>query len=186
MRPSITVVLILLTVGLVTTGCGYYFPHVYDGPTRTIYMPNWKNRTSQLGLDAKIYQSLSRWFQKSKSIVLTKDRGEADLVLAGEIIDIDLPSVAWDGNARSTQVKVRLHVRYVLKDLKTDDIIWEVPSELWTEAYAAEGGSAIMADNEREALTQILTDMSERIYLGTLDKLRKENMSRQAAMQPAK
>lgn len=180
-RLFIPVFLILLTAGLITGGCGYYFPHVYEGPDRTIYMPNWKNRTSQLGLDSKIYQSLSRWFQKSKNIVLTKDKEEADLILAGEIIDIALPSVAWDGDARSTQVKVRLHVRYVLKDLRTDEIIWEVPGEMWTEEYATEGGSAKMADNEREALTQILTDMSEQIYLGTLDKLRKENMSRHAA-----
>ncbi|HHO49096.1 MAG TPA: hypothetical protein ENN06_11710 [Desulfobacteraceae bacterium] len=180
-RPSRTVILILLTAALITGGCGYYFPHVYDGPDRTIYMPNWKNRTSQLGLDSKIYQSLSRWFQKSPRIVLTKNREEADLVLAGEIMDIALPSVAWDGEARSTQVKVRLHVRYVLKDLKTDEIIWEMPGEVWTEEYSTLGGSAKMGDNERAALNQILTDMSEQIYLGTLDKLRRENMPRHAA-----
>jgi len=185
-RLSKTVFLIFMAAALLTSGCGYYFPHVYDGPARTIYMPNWKNRTSQLGLDSKIYQSLSRWFQKSQSIVLTKNKDEADLILAGEIVDIALPSVAWDGNARSTQVKVRLHVRYVLKDLRTDEIIWEVPGELWTEDYATEGGAAQMSDNEREALAEILTDMSERIYLGTLDKLRKEDMKEDMSSQAAK
>lgn len=181
MRLSKTVLPILMAAALLAGGCGYYFPHIYDGPTRTIYMPNWQNRTSQLGLDAKIYQSLSRWFQKSKSIVLTKNKAEADLILAGEIVNIDLPSVSWDGNARTTEVKVMLHVRYVLKDLKSDEIIWEVPRELWTEAYSSVGGASAMADNEREALAQILEDISERIYLGTLDKLRKENMTGQPA-----
>ena len=153
-------------------GCGYYFPQVYDGPTRSVYMPTWKNRTNELGLDAKIYQSLSRWFQKSKAIKITKDKKNADLILAGEILSIDLPSVSWNGDARTTSVKVKLDVRYVLKDLKKGKIIWEVPNELWTEDYAVRD---IGTNAETKALAQIVDDLSERIYLGTLDKLREEN-----------
>jgi hypothetical protein len=159
-------------------GCGYYFPHVYDGPATTIYMPNWKNRTSELGLDAKIYQSLSRWFQKSQSLILTRNKEEAALVLAGEVVAIELPSVAWNRDARSTEVKVRLHVRYILKDQQSDEILFEVPSELWTEEYpVGDGSSSVIADNEEEALDEILSDLSERIYLRTLDELRRKNMS---------
>jgi hypothetical protein len=167
--------MILAAIAVISGGCGYYFPHVYEGPARTIYMPNWKNRTSQLGLDSKIYQQLSRWFQKSKSIKLTKNRSEADLVLAGEIIDIDLPSVSWGEDARATGAKVKLQVRYVLKDIKTDDILWEVPSELWTEDFTTGRIFQNVADNEQEALAQILKDLSERIYLGTLDRLREKS-----------
>ncbi len=175
MRLNRTVLALCLSLAVLTGGCGYYFPHVYDGPTQTIYMPNWKNRTSQLGLDARIYQSLSRWFQKSSSIVLTRDRDQADMILAGELVSIDLPSVSWDADARTTEAKVALVVRYIFKDVKTDKILWEVPRELWTEAYSTAGGAAVMSENEREALEQILEDMSERIYLGTLDKLRRQN-----------
>lgn len=174
MRLSTIIFLLLAGIAVISGGCGYYFPHVYEGPAKTIYMPNWKNRTSQLGLDAKIYQSLSRWFQKSKSIKLTKDKSEADLILAGEIIDIDLPSVSWEGDAQTTEVKVKMQVRYVLKDIKSDDILWEVPIELWTEAYSTVGFSRTVADNEQAALAQIIKDMSERIYIGTLDRLRTE------------
>jgi len=173
-RRTTIIFLILAGIAVISGGCGYYFPHVYEGPAKTIYMPNWKNRTSQLGLDSKIYQSLSRWFQKSTSIRLTKDKSEADLILAGEIIDIDLPSVSWDRNARATEVKVKLQVRYVLKDIKSDEILWEVPRELWTEDYGTGRFSLNIAENEQEALLQILKDMSERIYLGTLDRLREK------------
>lgn len=153
-------------------GCGYYFPHVYDGPEKSVYMPNWKNRTDKLGIDAVMYQSLSIWFQKSKAIRITKKKETADLILAGEITFIDLPSVAWDGNARTTDVKVRLGLRYVLKDMKNGKILWEVPNDMWTEDYDTLNQSA---DSEDEALKQIIDDVSEKIYLGTLDKLRKQN-----------
>ena len=153
-------------------GCGYYFPHVYDGPEKSVYMPNWKNRTSKLGIDAVMYQSLSIWFQKSKAIRITKNKETADLILAGEITFIDLPSVAWNRNARTTDVKVILGLRYVLKDLKNGEILWEVPEDMWTEDF---GTLNETADNEDEALEIILDDISEKIYLGVLDKLRKQN-----------
>ena len=176
MRTPKFILPVLLTLIFLLGGCGYYFPHVYDGPTKKVYMPTWKNRTSNLELDAKIYQSLSRWFQKSKSIVLTKKKEEANLILAGEIISIDLPSVSWNGDARATEVNVRLEVRYILKDLQTEEILWEVPRELWTEAYSTKGGSTVMSDKEKVALDQIISDISERIYLKSLEKLRKLNM----------
>ena len=156
-------------------GCGYYFPHIYDGPEKSVYMPNWKNRTDKLGIDAVMYQSLSLWFQKSKAIRITKKKEDADLILAGEITFIDLPSVAWNGNARATDIKVRLGLRYVLKDLKTGEILWEVPNDLWTEDFNTLNQES---ESEDEALKQILDDVSEKIYLGTLDKLRKENRAR--------
>ncbi len=156
-------------------GCGYYFPHIYDGPEKSVYMPNWKNRTSKLGIDAVMYQSLSIWFQKSKAIRITKNKETADLILAGEITFIDLPSVAWDGTARTTDVKVRLGLRYVLKDLKNGEILWEVPNDIWTEDF---GTLNETADSEDEALRIILDDVSEKIYLGVLDKLRKQNRAK--------
>ncbi len=178
LNHKVLILLLLLTAFL--GGCGYYFPNVYNGPARTIYMPNWKNRTSELDLNAKIYQSLSRWFQKSKSLHMTKDKNEADLILAGEIMYIDLPSISWSGNARTTEVRVKLGVRYILKDRKSGDVLWEVPNELWTENYSTESGSAVIADREREALSKIISDLSERIYLGTLNKLRAKDIKAKA------
>jgi hypothetical protein len=147
----------------------YYFPHVYDGPQQTIYMPTWKNRTNKLGLDAQIYQELSRWFLKSESLTLTKDSSKADLVLAGEITSINLPSVSWEVQSNATDIKVRLQVRYVLKDLENGNILWEVPSQQWTEDYPAQTPNAAI---EEETLEEIVTDLSESIYLGTLKRIR--------------
>ena len=61
---------LLLIALLAFAGCGYYFPHVYDGPEQVVYMPDWENRTSKLGLDNRIYQVLARWFQKSEAVQL--------------------------------------------------------------------------------------------------------------------
>lgn len=163
---------------LLIHGCGYYFPHVYEGANRVIYMPTWQNRTNKLGLDMKIYQSLSRWFQQSESVSLTKEKNGADLILAGEILSIDLPSVSWNTISEVTSTKINLYVRYVLKDQKTGKILWEVPNKLYTADYKMPT-STLGADDA--ALAKIINDMSEDIYLGTLNKIRKQhNMNVQA------
>ena len=35
----------LLLLALLVGSCGYYNPHVYTGPARVVYMPNWQIRT---------------------------------------------------------------------------------------------------------------------------------------------
>ncbi len=176
MKKNIPCILLFVAVTILFSGCGYYFPSVYDGPTKTIYMPEWKNRTSKLGIDITLYKTLSRWFQQSEAIILTKDKSKAQLILAGEIVSIDLPSIAWGGDTVTTDVKIRLGVRYVLKDLETGKLLWEVPHEIWTEDYPSRVLSTVA---ENEALETIIDDLSERIYLGTLNNLRKENSTRQ-------
>ncbi|MCW5198301.1 hypothetical protein VU07_00645 [Desulfobulbus sp. F4] len=164
---------------LLLGGCsGYYFPNVYDGPEVSIYMPTWKNRTDKLGIDSTMYNSLSEWFLKSDKIKLTKETTGADLILAGEIVSIHLPSIGWSSSVRTTDNKVELILRYVLKDMKNGKILWEVPNDVRTEDYNT---LVQQAGSEDEAVKRILDDVSEKIYLGVLSKIRK--MSRGSAAQ---
>ncbi len=171
MKTSLYIGVVFLA--LISWGCSnYYFPHIYDGPAKSIYMPSWKNRTNKLGLDRQIYRNVSRWFQKTESIILTKEKDKADLILAGEIVSIKLPSVSWDSESNATDIKVKLRLRYVLKDLKSGEILWEVPSQIWTENYPAQVPNATI---EEEALQLIVDDLAESIYLGTLKRIREQN-----------
>lgn len=162
---------LLLACLLLVSSCGYYFPHVYEGPRQVIYMPSWKNRTNKLNLDMKIYQSLSRWFQKVQSVDLTKEKMGADYALSGEILSIDLPTVSWNTDSDATGTKVNLIVRYSLKELKSGKILWQKNSKLYTADYSVQIANSAADD---EALSKIIEDMSEDIYLGTLKQLRKQ------------
>ena len=70
---------------------------------------------------------------------------------------------------RST--KVNLTVRYALKDVQSGKIIWEVPRKLYTADYTVQTATSAADD---QALATIIEDMSENIYLGTLNKIRKQ------------
>ncbi len=165
----------VLLAGLILGSCGYHNPYVYSGPSRELYITTWHNRTNELLLDAKIYQSLVNWYQKSGSIKVTKKKEGAHLILAGEIISIDLPSLSYGTANAATEVKILLTVRYILKDIESDTILMEVGQETWTEQYKVGNSSSESSDNEKEALSVIIDDLSEKIYIKTLDVLIKQN-----------
>lgn len=153
------------------SACGYHNPYVYTGPEKSIYVPHWKNKTNALQLDTRIYQSLTHWFQKSSSLKVSKEKAGADLILAGEIISIQLPSLSYGTGNRTSEVKVLLTVRYILKDIKTGNVLMEVPSETWTEYSRITSSSSATSDNEERALATIIDNLSEKIYMKALGKL---------------
>lgn len=161
----------LLLLAVVITACGYRNPNVYNGPTKAIYITEWKNRTSELGLDSDIYRSLTKWFQKAGSISTLRKKEGADLVLAGEIVSIALPSLSYGTDSVATEVKVKLRVRYIIKDLKTQKIVLEVPDETWSEEYLVSSNVTTNLDNESEAIDTIVDDLSQKIYQKTISQL---------------
>ncbi|MCF8055120.1 MAG: hypothetical protein K9K37_00580 [Desulfocapsa sp.] len=166
----------IFLVCLILASCGYHNPYVYSGPDRDLYITTWHNRTNELLLDAKIYQSLVRWYQKSGSIKVTKEKEGAHLILAGEIISIDLPSLSYGVGDAATEVKILLTVRYILKDITSGKVLMEVGQETWTEPYKVGASSSQSSDNEKKALEVIVDDLSEKIYIKTLDLLSKDSV----------
>jgi outer membrane lipopolysaccharide assembly protein LptE/RlpB len=158
-------------MALLVTACGYHNPNIYSGPAKTIYLTEWKNRTSELSLNSEIYRSLTRWFQKSGAITTVRVKKGADLILAGEIVSLELPSLSYGEKSRTTEVKVRLKVRYILKEIASNKIILETPGEIWTEEYLVSANNTTNSDNEREALNTIIEDLSKKIYQRTVSRL---------------
>lgn len=162
----------ILLLALIITSCGYRNPNVYSGPSKTIYITEWKNRTSELNLNSDIYRSLTKWFQKSGSISTIRKKNGADLILAGEIVSIELPSLSY-ANSVASEVKVKLRVRYILKDIATQKIVIERPDETWTEEYLVSSNVTTNLDNEAEAIDTIIEDLSQKIYQKTVAELPK-------------
>lgn len=162
---------VLLALLVLLAGCGYHNPNIYTGPDRVIHLSNWKNRTNELGLDARFYQTLHRWYQRSGSITVTKNKEDAQLVLAGEIISLSLPSRSYSANNSATEVRVSLQVRYVLLDRTTNTILVEQPRETWSETYLVGGSTAETKANQQEAIATIVDDISEAIYQKSLKVL---------------
>lgn len=157
-----------LLIAAVLVGCGYKNPNVYTGPHKTIYVKEWKNRTSQLGLDSDLYRSLTEWFQNSGALSIVRAKKGADLIFAGEIVSITLPSLAYNSSTVASEVKVQLRVRYILKEIATNRIVLEVPDQIWSEEYIVNPSSNVNDKSEEKALEVIVDDIAKRIYQRTV------------------
>jgi hypothetical protein len=162
---------VFLLLFFLPVSCGYHNPYIYNGPETSVYISPWNNKTNELRLNSLVHQSLVNWYQKSDHIRVTKSQEGADLILAGEILSISLPSLSYGVNNVTTEVKVGLRVRYILKNIKTGKVLMEVPSQSFSESYLVNTSSAISRDYEYDALGRIIDDLSEKIYLNTLNQL---------------
>lgn len=167
MKTVFKIVPLMLCFVLIAS-CGYRNPNVYTGPHKVIYIKEWGNRTSELGLDSELYRSLTKWFQNSSSISTARDKEGADLILAGEIVSIELPSLSYGADNDATEVKVKLRVRYVLKELATNKIWMEVGNETRSEEYLVSDNSTTNEDNEAEAVETIIDELAKKIYQRTV------------------
>jgi len=165
--------ILTIVISVFVSGCGYRNPYVYSGPEKSIYVTTWKNRTSNLQLDAQIYQEFLKWFQKSRSLKITKSKEGADFILAGEIVSIDIPSLAYDAGNSASDVKLTLKVRYIFKDLATGSVLIEQGSETWQQSYTVTANAAETRDNANEALETIIEDMAQKIYQRSLVQISK-------------
>lgn len=163
----------LIVIACIVAACGYRNPNIYNGPHKNIYITEWKNRTSELGLDSKLYRSMTKWFQKSGSISTVRQKEGADLILAGEIVSLELPSLSYGANNITSEVKVRLRVRYIVKDIATNKIMLEIPDQTWEETYLVSTNSSANMDNESKALDKIIEDLSQKIYQKTISGITK-------------
>ncbi|BCL60870.1 hypothetical protein DGMP_15630 [Desulfomarina profundi] len=171
MKPVYRFLPVLFIVTFLMVSCGYHNPNIYTGPARSIYITEWKNRTNVMDLHSKIYRSLTKWFQKSSSISIVNSKKNADLILAGEIVSIDLPSLSYGIDSTTNEVKVRLRIRYILKEIATNKILLEIPNEVWTQEYLSGTSSSENADNETEALNIIIEDLAQKIYRNSISGL---------------
>jgi outer membrane lipopolysaccharide assembly protein LptE/RlpB len=161
----------MLFVLLSLAACGYHNPYVYDGPDKVIYFSEWKNRTNNLELNTRLYQSLVRWFQKSGSLHIRAEREGADLILAGEIKSIYFPSLAYNSSNMAVTGRMYLTVRYILKDLHSGAVLAEEPNYVLDEEYLILADAALTRSSEDEAIGQALEDLSQKIYQRCLSEI---------------
>lgn len=166
-------ILVGLVIGVVVAGCGYRNPYVYSGPDKSIYATTWKNRTSNLQLDAKIYQELLKWYQKSGSLKITKTKEGADYILAGEIVSTNIPSLAFDARNDASDVKLKMKVRYIFKDLVNDRVLFERPMVERQQSYTVTGDATETRDNYNDALEILVEELAQDIYQLTLVEMGK-------------
>jgi Lipopolysaccharide-assembly len=162
---------ILLLLFLTISGCGYSNPYVKKTapgtPAKTLLITTWQNRTNELGLESAYFRLFNAWFKNSNTINVVFDENQADLKLTGEISAIDLPGLFYDPSDEALEIKLKLTVRFTLRDNRTNSILWQEKQYTFYEPFIIDPSGKKTESNKQRALLRIGDEIAELIYLRT-------------------
>lgn len=170
----------LLFLSLAISSCGYSNPYVRKTtpvtPAKTILITTWLNRTNELGLESVYFRLFNAWFKNSIRTKVVFDEDQADLKLTGEISAIDLPGLFYGPSEEALEIKLKLTVRFTLRDNRNNSILWQEKQYIFYEPFIIDPSGEKAEFNKQRALLRIGDEIAELIYLRTNEIV--NNMSR--------
>jgi hypothetical protein len=153
------------------SSCGYSNPYTrIDSqvtPPKTLLITTWQNRTNELGLESIYFRLFNTWFKKSSKISVVFAEDQADLKLTGEISAIDLPGLFYDSFDEALEIKIKLTVRFTLRDNHNNSVLWQEKRFTIYEPFILDPSGEATRFNKQRALLRIGDEIAELIYLRT-------------------
>ena len=168
---TILVFSLLFLIAFSCSSCGYSNPYTrkeqLESPSKTLHITMWENRTNELGLESIYFRLFNAWFKQSSKITVVFDEDQADLKLTGEISAIDLPGLFYDTFDEALEIKIKLTVRFTLRDTRNNSILWQERQYIIYEPFIIDPLGETTRYNKQRALLRIGDEIGELIYLRT-------------------
>ena len=171
-RKSVILTALLLSLAVALCSCGYSNPYARledpaGGPAEpvSIFVDMWKNKTSELGLQSEMTQSLTRWLKKSRHFTMAASPDQADYTLRGVIESAHYPGLSYGTFDRAVELRAELTFSFELKKNSTGQIILNREAAPWHANFRQGRDAATTEMNKRRALVLITDDIAESIYI---------------------
>lgn len=123
-------------------GCGYYLSgtsgraSVIPEHVKTIAVLPFENRTTRSEIEQRVTEEVASLLtRRGNYSVITKGE-DADAELSGVVSSYTTSPVQFDGEGRATRVEVVVSIEGVLRDTKSDEILWSQSGLVFREQYA--------------------------------------------------
>jgi len=171
MLQKIKIIVFILFLLILVSGCGYRFVGTGDFPegTESIFIPIFENRTSESRLENQVTNDLIYEFTKNRKDILVGSIGDADAVLYGIIHSISIETISRDNPSISSERSVKLSVDMKLV-APEGRVIWRVKGITANEAYnVVPDHKHRTVQNRREAISKLSQRLAEKIYTRMTD-----------------
>lgn len=105
-------------------GCGYSVRSSLDEKYQSVHVAPFRNLSAEYGLEAPLTNGVIRKFLTDGRLRVA-NRGEADLLLEGVVIDYRLQGLTFDQEDEVTQFAVFVQAGVRVTDQETGAILWE-------------------------------------------------------------
>lgn len=174
MKARLLAVLASLSLGglsacsyhLVGTGAGNLPSHLAK-----LYVAPLVNQTGRAELDQRLSEELSQEWLRRGRFQLVGSAEEADAVLSGTLVAVNVTPVQFDAQGRATQYQL-----LVVADMKLVDRTGEKPRELWHEprlsrtvTYEVDASAVDYFDRELEAIERLSREFARAVVVAVLE-----------------
>ncbi len=138
---------------LAAVGCGYRPVGSEPAPLPgreppSLAVPLFKNRSTEVNLEALFANALSETLGQSRAWRLTPREETADLVLEGEVTAVEYASVAFFDIDQSLVRRVTIRVDLALKERPSGRILWK-EREVLTDDYPVEQRNYLIGEQTK-------------------------------------
>ena len=155
---------------LLLIGCGYH-PVGSEpiGPSiRTLAVPLFANRSTEVGLEAILANALINAFTQTRAVKVTPYEEGADLVLEGKVQSVENTSVAFQSVTQSTVRRVTVRVELILKKQDNGKVLWK-DTQVLQEDYVVDpnyhAGEATKSEGLRRAAVTLARRVMDKVLL---------------------
>jgi outer membrane lipopolysaccharide assembly protein LptE/RlpB len=160
--------LLLVSLILITAGCGYRFSaggDWIDSGIRTIFVDNIANSTAEPFVEIYLRNGFEDQFRKSPRFRLADSRESADAILKGTITALSTSYVAYDRYDKATESRAVMVVSLTFEERKTNKKLWSVSNFTGNESYRVDQANPNTTSvNKQASLTKLSNDMAEKAY----------------------
>jgi hypothetical protein len=179
-RPILLCLAMLLTVALLLSSCGYRsLPRPEAGKDGSnkfrIYVPQWSNRTNELGLESTLNNALCSWFTESGHFEVIQQRENADYILTGEIISSQHPGASYGAFDQATALKSVLSVSYSLTSAASGAVLLKDPLYTGEGTYLLGSDAVRTLSLRKQNLASMADEIGEEVYIRLLIVLTSPN-----------
>ena len=159
---------------LVTTlaGCGYHLAGHGSTlpPTITaIGIPVFVNKTSRPELEQRVTEHVVDEFTTRGRVKIRPGEEGADAVLQGTLYSYATTPVLINQEGRAQRYEILITARVVLKETRTDKVLWEDDHFLFKRQYDVAQTSVTYVDQETIAIDQVATDFARSVVTSILE-----------------
>lgn len=152
---------------LLLVGCGYGFSgsirSAYPA-IKTVYVDTFTNKTSEPNVENIFRSAFSNEIVQRGHFKLVSSRGEADAVLRGAILNIQIAPLAYkSGTSFSAEDRITITLELFFEETTKGKTLWSNNAFAGTVDYLVTAVGATES-SRRNALTKLASDSAEKVY----------------------
>jgi len=101
-----------------------------------------KNITTRFDLDVKLTQSVIDELVARGKVQVTRDSGNADAILLGEVVAFNVNPIAFSSQNTADRYNITIVAKIILRDRSNQKVVFSNPNFVYMEEYEVPAGTS--------------------------------------------